>query len=70
MCGSMVDIQPGTAENSEEKRRNKERRRTKKPQDENMMTCPIPQGGHSNGIGTAYNARAVIYVSFVRIHTL
>jgi len=37
----MVDIQSATAEI----RRGKKDRR-KKPQDENMMACPIPQGGH------------------------
>jgi len=36
----MVDIQSVTAEIREEKRR-------KKPQDENIMACPIPQGGHN-----------------------
>jgi len=35
MCGSMVDIQSATAEN----RRGKKK---KKPQDKNIMACPIP----------------------------
>jgi len=39
MCGSMVDIQAATAEI---KRGKKDRRRRKKPQDENIMVCPIP----------------------------
>jgi len=35
MCGSTVDIQFATAENKREKRRKK------KPQDENVMACFI-----------------------------
>jgi len=38
MCGSMVDIQPPTAKN----RRGKK----KKPQDENIMSASVTQGGH------------------------
>jgi len=41
MCGSMVDIQYATAENIGEDKK-KERRRKKKPQDKNIMACPIP----------------------------
>ena len=45
MCGSMVDIQYVTAENRRGKKRKKEERkkegRKKKPQDENIMVCPI-----------------------------
>jgi len=39
MCGSVVDIEYATAEN----RRGKKYRRgrKKKPQDENIMACPI-----------------------------
>jgi len=40
----MVDIQSATAENRRGKRRKKKK---KKPQDENIMACPIPQGGHN-----------------------
>jgi len=45
MCGSMVDIQSARLILGEEKRRKKER---KKPQDENIMVCPIPYGDHNN----------------------
>jgi len=39
MCGSMADIQFATAEIRKGK---KEDRKKKKPQDENIMVCPIP----------------------------
>jgi len=39
MCGSVVDIQSATAEIMRGK---KEDRKKKKPQDENIMVCPIP----------------------------
>jgi len=44
------NIQSATAENrrrriGEEKDTKKKK---KKPQDENIMACPIPQGGHNN----------------------
>jgi len=39
MCGSMADIQSATAEI---RRAKKEERKKKKPQDENIMVCPIP----------------------------
>jgi len=42
MCGSMVDIQPATAEI----RRGKKEERKKKPQDENIMSASARQGGH------------------------
>jgi len=42
MCGSMVDIQSSTAEN----RQGKKGDRKKKPQDQNIMACPIPLHGH------------------------
>jgi len=38
MCGSTVDIQYARLRIGEEK----ERRKKKKPQDENTMACPIP----------------------------
>jgi len=41
MCESMVDIKSATTEIREEKRTKK------KPQDENIMACPIPLGGHN-----------------------
>jgi len=41
MCGSMVDIQSPTAEI----RRGKKIRQ--KPQQENIMACSIPEGGHN-----------------------
>jgi len=43
MCGSMVDIQSPTAEI----RRGKEKERRKKPQDENIMSASVTEGGHS-----------------------
>jgi len=41
----MVEIQSPTAEIRRGKIRKKERR--KKPQDENIMACSIPYGGHN-----------------------
>jgi len=43
MCGSMADIQSPTAEI----RRGKKEERNNKPQDENIMVCPVPQGDHN-----------------------
>jgi len=40
----MADIQSPT---TEIRRGKKERRRKKKPQDENVMVCPIPQGNNN-----------------------
>jgi len=40
MCGSTVAIQSATAENRRGKKKT-ERKKTK-PQDENIMACPIP----------------------------
>jgi len=42
MCRSMVDIQSATVEI----RRGKKEER-KKPEDKNIMACPITQGGHN-----------------------
>jgi len=39
MCGSMVDIQRAAAEIRREKKKIEDK---KKPQDENIMVCPIP----------------------------
>jgi len=39
----MVNIQSPTAEI----RRGKKKEERKKPQDKNIMACPIPQGGHN-----------------------
>jgi len=39
MCGSMADIQSAMAEIRQGKKR---KRQKKKPQDENIMVCPIP----------------------------
>jgi len=39
MCGSMVDIQSATAENRRGKKKIEDRK--KKPQDKNIMACPI-----------------------------
>jgi len=39
MCGSMVDIQSAAAEIRRGKHKEKKK---KKPQDENIMVCPIP----------------------------
>jgi len=45
----MVHIQSATAEIR--RGRNEERRRKKKkPQDENIMACPIPQGGINSDV--------------------
>ena len=41
MCGSMADIQSAAAEIRRGKKKNK-------PQHENIMVCPIPQGDHNN----------------------
>jgi len=41
----MGDIQSPTAEIRRGKK--KEEARRKKPQDENIMVCPIPQGDHN-----------------------
>jgi len=38
MCGSVADIQSATAEI----RRGKKEEERKKPQDKNIMVCPIP----------------------------
>jgi len=46
MCGSIVDIQSATAEIRRGKKERK-RKKKKKPQSKNIMTCPIPQGGHN-----------------------
>jgi len=40
----MADIQSATAEVRRGKKKNK-----KKPQDENIMVCPIPYGDHNDG---------------------
>jgi len=47
MCGSMADIQSATAEirrgkKKKKKEGKKKEKRTKKPQDKNIMVCPIP----------------------------
>jgi len=39
MCGSMADIQCAAAEIRRGKKEEEDR---KKPQDENLMVCPIP----------------------------
>jgi len=44
MCPSMVNIQCAAAEI---RRGKNDRRRRKKPQGENIMVCPIPQGDHN-----------------------
>jgi len=44
MCGSMVDIQSATSEIRRGRKRSRKKDRKKKPQDENIMVCPIPQG--------------------------
>jgi len=46
----MVDIQSAAAE-SRRGIKKEERRRRKKPQGKNVMTCPIPQGGHNKPCG-------------------
>ena len=45
-CENMVDIQSATAEIRRVKE--EEERKKKKPQDKNIMACPVPQGGHNN----------------------
>jgi len=42
LTNSCVEVWSATAENRRGKRRKK-----KKPQDENIMACPIPSGGHN-----------------------
>jgi len=42
MCGRMVDIQSAAAGIRQGRKRKK-----KKPQDENIMACPIPQGAYN-----------------------
>ena len=42
MCGSMADIQSAAAEIRRGKKEEEE-----KPQHENIMVCPIPQGDHN-----------------------
>jgi len=46
----MIDIQSPMAEIMRGKKRKKKERK-KKPQDENIMACPIPWGGHKKVIG-------------------
>jgi len=46
----MVDIQSATAKvrlGKEKAEERKKERIRKKPQDENIMACPIPYGGHN-----------------------
>jgi len=49
----MVDIQCAAADIRREK---KEEDRRKKPQGENIMACPIPQGGHNHTSGNSNHA--------------
>jgi len=59
MCGSMVDIQSVTAEN----RRGKEdRRKKKKPQDENIMSASATHGGHNQAIDWLKYGSAIVNV--------
>jgi len=44
----MVDIQSATAKIRREKKKERRRKKRKKPQNENIMACPIIQGGHKN----------------------
>ena len=48
----MVDIQSPTVEIMRGKKKKKERK--KEPQDENIMACPIPQGGYKKKIETTW----------------
>jgi len=57
MCGSMADIQSAAAEI----RRGKKRKKNNKPQHENIMVWPIPQGDHSNH-STSYNVMCRVTV--------
>jgi len=43
----MVDIQSSTAEIKPRKKKKKKKESKKKPHDENIMACPITQGGHN-----------------------
>ena len=45
MCGSMVDIQSATAEIRRGKKKEEDRR--KKPQDKNIKSASVTQGGHN-----------------------
>ena len=44
--GSMLDIQSAAAEIRRGKK--EDRKKKKKPHDENIMVCRIPQGGHNS----------------------
>jgi len=46
MCGCKVHIHSATAGNERGKTERKIERK-KKPQDENIMACPIPYGGNN-----------------------
>jgi len=49
MCGSTVDIQSAMAENRRaEKKEERKIDRKKKPQDKNIMSTSVMQGGHNN----------------------
>jgi len=59
MYGSMVDMQSATAEITDYSRE-KERKKKKTPQDENIMSASATQGGHNQlSVYTLYN----VYVS-------
>jgi len=58
----MLDIQSPTVRGlriGEEKRRKKEERKKKETTGQNIMTCPIPYGGHKkeDTTGQKYNVR-------------
>ena len=47
MCGSMADIQSAAAEIRRGKKRRRRKKKKNKRQDENLMVCSIPLGGHN-----------------------
>jgi len=54
----MVGIQSATAEI----RRGKKDRKRKKPQDENIMVCPIPEGDHNNTATGTMQLQHTVYI--------
>jgi len=68
MCRSMVDIQSATTEIRQGKERRR-RKKKKKPDDENIMACPIPQGGHNKA---SFNASALSaaewWLTLIHVH--
>jgi len=49
----MVEIKSSTAENRQGKKKIEDRK--KKPQDKNILACPIPQGSHKETTRRKHN---------------